>query len=436
MDDRLREKLRRIGVGGGERRTGEAGPGRALLEELRRIDEEGGGLCGLARGRGRDRSGRVGLEELLGGDEVDTALGPCYVIRSAYRGTYRQGRHRLEDFRQLDFGRMELFCGGEGTPAKGPEEFLFLDLETTGLSLGTGTYAFLVGLGYFDGERFWVEQVFLRDFEEEPAVLCYVQGRMEGFRTLVTFNGRRFDCPLLETRMALWLPGTGSGGQGVWDLLYPARRLWRGRLEDCRLSTLERELLEVEREGVDIEGSRIPEIYYRYVHDGDGRGLESVVYHNAMDILSLAVLAVEIGDCLEEMDPRRVDLLSVARFYERKGIGDRGGRCYRIASERGGTAEERRRALLCLAAQWKRAGRLEGAAGVWEELVETEGEGFLEASVELAKYLEHRVKDLDRAIEIVRTALDRVGPGDDRLEADLGKRLSRLERKKGRWCEP
>jgi hypothetical protein len=307
-----------------------------------------------------------------------------------------------------------------------------MDLETTGLSLGAGTYVFLVGLGYFREGRYHVHQVFLRDFDEEPAALYHTRKLMEPFRTLVTFNGKRFDIPLLEARFTMCSQPATFRDMTSWDLLYPARRLWYDRLENCRLGTIERERLGVAREGLDIPGDQIPRLYFDYIHDGDARDLDRVVYHNAMDVLTLTTLAVHIHRCLEEKDPVRSNLFSVGRYYDRKGNQGLGEEYFEVVSCRGSSPREKDRALLHLARQRKREGRIEDALGIWQGLIEREGHGTVDACVEIAKHQEHQARDYDEAIEMVQNAMGRVGPEEVRLRGDLEKRLKRLKGKKGR----
>jgi hypothetical protein len=255
---------------------------------------------------------------------------------------------------------------------------------------------------------------------------------MEPFRTLVTFNGKRFDIPLLEARFTMCSQPETLRAMTSWDLLYPARRLWYDRLENCRLGTIESERLGVVREGLDIAGDQIPGIYFDYVHDGDARDMDRIVYHNAMDVLSLTTLAVHIDRSLEEKDPVRSNLFSVGRYYERRGIPGLGEEYFEVVSCRGSSPREKDRALLHLARQRKREGRIEDALRIWQELIEGEGYGTVEGCVEMAKHQEHRARDYDAAIKVVLNALVRVRPDEVRLRGDLEKRLERLNRKKGR----
>ena len=175
-----------------------------------------------------------------------------------------------------------------------PERLVYLDTETTGLAGGTGTCAFLIGIGTLEGTQFVVRQFFLRDYPEEKAILHALAEILGGFDGLVTYNGKTFDIPLLETRYALARQKSPFGRMLHLDALHPARRLWRLRLESCKLQDLESAVLGIEREG-DIPGSEIPAIYFDYLREGDARGLQPVFHHNALDIMTLAAITVELA---------------------------------------------------------------------------------------------------------------------------------------------
>jgi len=452
MDD-LRSRLKRV-MDSLERRG--AGPGVVLLgpgdghwgdeeagsdrgrpgtlawrqgREHRRVEWEGhereGERVGVEKGRGKT------LEEVLGGREVETAHGKLFEIAQTFRCGYRHGRYRLEEFSSLDLGVLDFFCGGACGGYLDEQGFLFLDLETTGLSLGTGTYAFLVGMGYFRDGKYHLRQFLLRDFEEEICMISHLKEWMEGCAILVTFNGKRFDVPVLETRFAMCGKTLDVGEKGHWDLLYSSRRLWQGRAENCRLGTLERDFLGVERGMEDIPGSMIPALYYRYVHDGDTRDLDRIVYHNAMDVLTLTTLAIHTARCIREKDPGSANLVAMGGFFESKGMPAEGMACYEIAAGQGCSAREREEALYRLGVRMKRQGKRMEAIRLWEQVVGMGGHRMVDGCEEAAKVYEHDIRDMDRAIGLVRFALKELGGGDQERRDGLLRRLSRLERKRG-----
>jgi len=412
------------------RQEPESGRISSIREQLHRLEMRGGWK---AKGAVESSPGPR-IEDLLGGKEVVTPEGTCYEIRATYRPDYLHGRYRLGDFNRVDLQGLDTTCGRYGKEDLGPEDVLFMDTETTGLSLGTGTYVFLLGFGYFRSNRYHIQQLFLRDFEEEPAFLWQALSIMAPFRALVSFNGKRFDMPLLETRLSMCGQRRDNGeGMAHWDLLYPARRMWKERLDDCRLGTIEEKRLQVAREEADIPGHQIPEVYYRYIHQADASDLDRIVYHNAMDILSLATLAIHLDGSLRQMDPVHDNLLTVGRFYDRMGSNQMGRRCYEVASGGGLSHQERHRAKFLLAMHKKREGDYDQALGLWQELIALDSHLFIECCEEIAKYYEHRIRDFSEAIKAVDMALIHSGIQDPRTEGALRKRRERLEKKGTSW---
>ena len=197
---------------------------------------------------------------------------------------------------------------------------LFLDTETSGLAGGTGTFAFLIGVGFVEEDRFRVTQFLMRSPLGEAAMLEELAVLAAGRRDLVTYNGGSFDLPLLETRFALnGVPSPFRDARHL-DLLHPARRLFKPRHENARLSTLERELLEVERDD-DIPGDRIPQVFFDFLRYGHHPAMESVLAHNRYDIVTLAALALRALERLDEDwhsdDP--ADLHGAGHHFWRRG---------------------------------------------------------------------------------------------------------------------
>jgi len=194
------------------------------------------------------------LEDLLGGSLEETDKGQVLCVRRRFVAGHCHGRQPLDAARAMAHHPLALLARS-GEPPKGPR-LLYLDTETTGLAGGTGTYAFLVGVGFFDGDEFEVRQYFMRDLDEEPALLAALDPLLREVDGLVTYNGAGFDLPLLETRFVLarrrW-----PGALPHLDLLPAARRLWSARLSDCRLATVEQHALGFERAG-DLPSSFAP----------------------------------------------------------------------------------------------------------------------------------------------------------------------------------
>ncbi|MBM4404002.1 MAG: ribonuclease H-like domain-containing protein [Candidatus Cloacimonetes bacterium] len=208
----------------------------------------------------------------------------------------------------------------------GREDLLVLDLETTGLGRG-GTLAFLIGLGFYEGDRFVVEQIFLPEPEAELNSFEFLQQRLEEKALIVTFNGKTFDLPVLESRFLvnnLWLP---LRQRPHLDVLHLARRLWKNRAPSCNLETLEYYILgHIRDRELDIPGSLIPQTYYQFLMNGDPELIRRIFLHNQSDVLHTAVLLALIADSVRIPIPAkrdlRIDYCAVARLYTSQGFDD------------------------------------------------------------------------------------------------------------------
>jgi uncharacterized protein YprB with RNaseH-like and TPR domain len=294
----------------------------------------------------------------------------------------------------------------DGVPGDG--DTVFLDTETTGLAGGTGTYVFLVGLASWTGGRLRVTQYFLGDLAAEAAFLAAVREAMGGVRRVVTFNGRTFDLPLLETRYLLTrAPWWGETVAHV-DLYPLARALWGARAGDCRLTTLEAALLDLDR-GDDLPGAMMPQLYFRYLRDQDTRPLPRIFAHNRWDLLALALLAARADALLAGPDPRQDprEWMGAARWLERRDPG-RSARFYEAALGADGLPRGvRTRAAWRLGCFWRRAGRIEDTVLLWREATRADEAAPLGLLVDLAKLCEHHARDHETALRLTESALAR-----------------------------
>ena len=365
-----------------------------------------------------------------------------------------------------------------------------LDTETTGLGSAAGTYAFLVGLGWWQGERFRTVLLLLPDQPHEGVLLDAVRSLIPRDAWLVTYNGRGFDWPLLVTRfrMARRPPPEHAGHL---DLLPVVRRLYRHRLGDARLRTVEEQLLAVERHE-EVEGWEIPGRYLDFLRTGLTAPLVAVARHNAEDVRSLARLVAHVDQRFGDPVARRAadagDVAGLARLYlrerrleealacledalaaEQRGRAlpaggshgrplapapphavreaidewwspsrpaDFGGRPARatpsLTGARFATPWSEERLLVERAHVLRRLGRATDAAETWADLSAGTTRLAAVAAVELAKLREHRLGDPAGALDAVRrgwTILERrrrLGRPEPRLEADLVRRGRRL----------
>jgi uncharacterized protein YprB with RNaseH-like and TPR domain len=294
-----------------------------------------------------------------------------------------------------------------------PSKWLFLDTETTGLAGGTGTYAFLIGLAWWDAGALQVEQLFMRDFTEEYSLLRALAARVAERPVLVTFNGKTFDWPLLDSRFTMTRTIPTPRLAAHLDLLHPARALWKLRLGSVRLVDLERHVLDAPRLGwhreEDVASSLIPQYYFDYLRGGPADPLVGVLRHNQMDLRGLAALFGKINTLLTSQKADRdgvdsLDLFGLSRFFERRGDSDRARVACSQAIDLGLPAEFRPRAHRELALLAKRRGDHDAAAALWLQLVGDPQDGVL-ACEQLAIHYERRAKDPVRATEFARLGL-------------------------------
>jgi hypothetical protein len=373
--------------------------------------------------------------QALGGTVLETS-GACVVVDRVWDENHWHGHRRvgaMTPVADAPLGLLEPRCRAAADWAR---HVVFFDIETTGLSGGAGTLAFLAGCGWFEGEGFRVRQFFLSGPSGERAMLDALTGIFERTSLLVTYNGRTFDVPTMDTRWAFHRTASPTGGLAHFDMLPPARRLWGGRGPDanCSLTSLERSLLGFHRIG-DVAGFEIPTRYFHFLRSGDAAVIEGVLEHNRLDLISLAAVtahALEIAHVGPDACRDEREQLGLGRIYERAEDLDRAARAFRLAA---GARERdlRSAALGRLAELCRRTGRHDDAADAWRRLLEpVDVSGWTLSRYErraaegLAIHFEHRVKDpiaARRYAELLRR--DAAG----RLRAEAEHRLGRLHRK-------
>jgi uncharacterized protein len=340
---------------------------------------------------------------------------------------------------ELNPSALRLLTPGACAEVGDPSQWLFLDTETTGLMGGTGTYPFLVGIAWWDAGGLQIEQFFMRDYSEEHALLVTLAERLAERRVLVTFNGKSFDWPLLETRYRMTRKLTPPTPRAHLDFLHPARNLWRIRLGSVRLAELEKHVLGWDR-GADLISAMIPQFYFDYLRGGSPEPLLQIFLHNQMDLRGLAGLASRILSILAEPDAQNSDgleLFGLSRICERHGETGRAQKHYAESIAAALPPETDRAARKSLARLAKRSRDFPLAVELWESILGGSREGF-EAYEQLAIYYEHEVREKTRATALVQKALaelrktSRIGLITAALHRQyrtrFERRLARLER--------
>ncbi len=286
------------------------------------------------------------------------------------------------------------------------EALAFLDVETSGLAGGTGTYAFLVGVGRFEGDTFHLAQFFMRDPSEEAALLEALADFLAPCEALVTFNGKAFDAPLLAARYTLHAAPSPFAGFAHLDLLPLVRRLWRDRLPSRALKYLEENVLNAPRTVEEVPGYEIPYIYFDYLRTGDATPLKGVFYHNAMDVVAMAALLSHIAhmlaEPLHESIEHGLDRIALAKLFEDLGKWDDAARLYERGLEQQLPEADFWQAVKRLSLLQRRRGNLVEAVRLWEKAA---AEGHIYAHVELAKHYEHRARDYAAARQWTQKAM-------------------------------
>ncbi len=377
------------------------------------------------------------LGRLLGAGVATNHFGEHLAIRNWF-STPEFADPSSATLELLSRTRDELVSRKTHAALQNPEKWLFLDTETTGLAGGTGTYAFLIGLAWWDAGGLQVEQFFMRDFAEEHSLLQELSQRIAERPVLVTFNGKSFDWPLLENRFTMTRSIAAPKLAAHLDLLHPARALWKLRLGSVRLVELERRVLDAPRLGWrrenDVSSALIPQLYFDYLRGGPAAPLAGVVRHNQMDLRGLAALFGKINALLSEASSatneiESLDLFGLSRFLQRRGEDDRAHFACMQALELGLPQEFRPRARRELALMIKRRGEHARAAEIWLEIVADPRDG-VHACEQLAIYYERHAKDLAKAAQFARLAVatlrrQRADSRDPLLTA----RTARLEQK-------
>src|SRR6202522_4434245 len=347
-------------------------------------------------------AGAERLAEMLQAKALSNSFGEHLTVRKWFSEAI--GCAPPEGF--VNAEALRLLAPGACAEVSDPRQWLLLDTETTGLMGGTGTYPFLVGIAWWDAGGLEVEQFFMREHSEEHALLVTLAERMAERRVLVTFNGKSFDWPLLETRFRMTRKIAPPVPRAHLDFLHPARNLWRIRLGSVRLAELEKHVLGWNR-GADLISAMIPQYYFDYLRGGSPEPLVQIFLHNQMDLRGLAGLASRILAPLAEpdtQDPDWLELFGVSRICERRGETARARKHYAASIEAELPPETDRAARRSLARLAKRETGSPLALELWNSILGNSREG-LEAYEQLAIYYEHESGETARAAVLVRAAL-------------------------------
>ncbi len=402
----------------------------SITDKLNNILKPAAQLPRPQRAQGHD------IDSVVEGSFLSTRLGDVFMVEKRYPSDYLHGSASIVCSSSLSF--IAQWAKDPRIADMPLSRFAFLDTETTGLAGGTGTYPFLVGVGRFMDDQFVLKQFFMRDPAEEPAQLEGLADFLAPARALVTFNGKAFDAPLLTTRYVLNHMPVPFKGYCHIDLLPLARRLWRDRLESRRLKYLEEHVLGLTRTIEEVSGEEIPLMYYQYTLTRDAAPLARVFYHNAMDIVAMAALLNHMNEMIthpyEGPVEHGLDFIALGKLFEDLGLSDEAARLFERGLECDITESDFTTAVRRLSILQKRRGDFEEAVRLWEKAA---AEGHIYAHIEIAKFYEHKRRDIKAAIQWTRSALEHVERGNlpayerKYWQGEIAHRLERLERKDG-----
>lgn len=396
-----------------------------LVDKLRRI----------AAPAGREPTGGA-LQVALPGGLLEGGRGPYWMRRVEVPLAHRHGEVPLGAAREAPVAPLAEVARDPRLAGFAADRAVFFDTETTSLGGGAGTYVFLLGAGFFEGSAFVVEQYFLKEITQEPALLEAVNRRFAGFSFLVSFYGKGFDAPRFLDRLSFHRMRPALPEVHL-DLCLLGRALWRGAFADCRLQTFERELVRFRRPD-DLPGAECPAAFFDHLR-GDSARIPRVFEHNLHDILTLpAVLARLARHAADPAHP--VVHANLGLLHESAGRDREARVCYAAALE--GLRRARHpllpRVLERLALLERRAGRHQESARLLEERKDLLPHAF-QPLEDLAKYYEHRAGNLPAALDTAADARSRLLTGKiavdtrarQRYLRAVDHRLGRLRRRIG-----
>jgi len=404
-------------------------------------------LPALADRAGDAAADRASLAAALGGVWHEASGGACLVIDRTWDPFRSHGRRRIHECAIANAAPIALFDRRIAAVPGWASKLVFFDIETTGLSGGAGTIAFLVGCGWFNDDGFTVRQLLLTGPAGERALLESLERAFDDASVLVTYNGRTFDVPTMEMRWAFHRRPAPTDDLPHFDMLPVARRLWgyRGIAADaesrteatsCSLGALERSVLRFHRLD-DVPGFEIPARYFHFVRTGDPGVIEGVLEHNRHDLVSLAVLtahALWLAEAGPDACREPIELFGLGRCYARAGDVERAELAFTRAAD-AGERGVRGPALAYLAELQRRAGRVDDAARTWQRILDGSAaqrslSGHERRAAEaLAIYHEHRAKDPAAARRYAESLREASAAASSRRRDDVAHRLARLDRK-------
>lgn len=364
----------------------------------------------------------------------------CFVREKVYPLDMKHGRYQFSQFIEaVEAWNDSNFMHPLSSKGFGPDQLFFFDTETTGLGGGAGNTIFLLGHASVKEDKIVLKQHLLpRPGSEVPLYQSFLE--QIDYTTLVTYNGKAFDWPQVKTRHTLikdHVPKLPSFGH--FDLFHGARRLWKHKLERLKLSIVEKEVLDIHRKD-DVPGFLAPMIYFDFVESGNPEGILGILKHNEIDILSLITLYTHLTYQLLSIDAKQTvsETYEVGRWYA--SLGESSAATKAFSQIMSGSEQDSIKAKLALSLEWKKQKHWQKALELWEDIAQrNKGTEAFTACIELAKFFEHKEKNMDKALQYTEKAKQLTKEKmkwlnlSDGLELDeINKRLQRIGRKQSR----
>jgi len=321
----------------------------------------------------------------------------------------------------------------EGNPWKSYKEFVFLDTETSSLSLGAGSFIFMIGICFFTQNGLQIEQLIMPDVIHEVLLLNYLDKKLEKFSTVVTYNGKSFDAPIIKSRSIINGVSSSIDKLVHIDLLHTSRKIWKLRLESRKLSDIENHILGIKRSEDEIPGWLVPQMYFDFLESGDAELLRGVVYHNEMDVISLSVLfnlfnLMAAHDFAQMKKENSLDALAVGDILRKGKQFELAGKVFEMGLSDSDISLIPKELLRKYAIMLKRDRKWQRAIHLWQIAAD---KGDFLSCIEIAKYYEHRDRNYEEALKWSQAAL-KLLISDGSQENKIGlinHRIHRLEKK-------
>jgi uncharacterized protein YprB with RNaseH-like and TPR domain len=379
----------------------------SIKDKLQRLDRTGSTRPEYSEHENRTNEKWIDEFESEIGASVIREKNSFIVLKENYFPLYKNSIYSESGKLNYILRHFHYISGDSRTRDWNLRKTLFIDLETTGLAGGTGTFAFLVGLGHIELDHIVVRQYLLPDFQYEWLLLKYIENAFVGSEFVASFNGKSFDIPLLRNRFVLNRMDSVLDNLIHVDLLHPARRLWKKRLNSCDLVNLEYAILGEERIG-DIPGEMIPQIYFEYIRKKQVILMRDVLEHNYYDIAHLVILALHIGKIISnplKFCQHEEDLYSLASYYYQHDHLSEALPVLQHLYENTKNLQLKKESMFALSMIHKKNGNIKQSGELFQALISTQ-QDHAEALEELAKYYEHKEKNYQTALEVIDRGIE------------------------------